>query len=183
MKNSKVESVFHTAWFQIVARKKPGSLLPYYVLEASDSVLVMALNDKREFLLVKQYRPTMETDTIEFPSGHIEGHETPEDAARRELREETGYSPSKLELLGVLAADTGRLGKKLWCYFADSLTLTGQSEDKDIQGVIPCDEPVLLDYILTGKIIHAQDIAALFLALANGKLHMDTGGPHDGQGI
>jgi 8-oxo-dGTP pyrophosphatase MutT (NUDIX family) len=42
-------------------------------------------------LLVSQFRPPVGSATMEFPAGLIDGGETPEQAALRELREETGY--------------------------------------------------------------------------------------------
>ncbi|OSX79681.1 hypothetical protein BU14_0072s0039 [Porphyra umbilicalis] len=43
-------------------------------------------------LLVRQFRPSVGRDSVEFPAGLVDGGETPTDAAMRELREETGFT-------------------------------------------------------------------------------------------
>jgi ADP-ribose pyrophosphatase len=61
------------------------------IIERPDTVAVVALDDNRNILLVKQYRYATGKHTVEIPAGVIDPGETPEQAARRELREETGY--------------------------------------------------------------------------------------------
>lgn len=46
-------------------------------------------------LVISQYRPPLNAFSIEFPAGLIDPQETPEDAARRELLEETGFTASE----------------------------------------------------------------------------------------
>lgn len=46
-------------------------------------------------LVISQYRPPLRAWSIEFPAGLIDEGETPEEAARRELEEETGYVASE----------------------------------------------------------------------------------------
>lgn len=164
------ETVFSSPWFQLVARTQCESDHPYYVIQAPDCVNVIALTDDNNLLLVKQHRITIQEDTIEFPSGHIDRDEKPEEAARRELFEETGYQAANLELLGIIATDTGRLSNKLWCYFATGVTFVHDTVDGEIQNVMLCTPSTLMQYINEGKIIHAQDIASTLLAIQKGKL-------------
>ena len=67
---------------------------------------------------MRQYRPAVEERTLELPSGHVDPGETPIAAATRELMEETGYVADKIEEIGVIRPDTGRLSNRLWCFFA-----------------------------------------------------------------
>lgn len=172
---NKKETVFSTPWFQIVS-KYTGSASPYYVLEARDCVTILCVSDEKEVLLVKQYRPTLDQETIELPSGHIEDNETPEMAARRELLEETGYYADDLELMGVIATDTGRLGNKLWCYFASNAVRRSNVSDKEVIELIKWKPEFLMEQIKDGKIIHAQDLALLFLAAQRGKFIINAKG-------
>lgn len=163
-------TVFSSPWFDLIARTRPDVDRPYYVIMAPDCVNVIALTNDNNLLLVKQHRITIQEDTIEFPSGHIDHGEKPEDAAFRELFEETGYQAASLELLGIIATDTGRLGNKLWCYFATGLTFVHDTVDVEIQNVLQCPPSTLMQYIHEGKIVHAQDIASTLLAIQKGKL-------------
>jgi 8-oxo-dGTP pyrophosphatase MutT (NUDIX family) len=60
----------------------------------------------------------VEEKTLELPSGHVENGQTPEEAARQELLEETGHVADHFECLGNLWPDTGRLSNRMWGYFA-----------------------------------------------------------------
>jgi 8-oxo-dGTP pyrophosphatase MutT (NUDIX family) len=164
------EIVFSCNWFDLVAKNTRNAHPPYYVVESPDCVLVLAKTREEKILLVRQYRMTIEEETLEFPSGHIEEGETPEQAARRELMEETGYFAGKIELLGVVATDTGRLGNRLWCYFAQDAVIKSTVSDDEIKEVVALSNDTLIDHINKNAIIHAQDLAALHLASLKGKL-------------
>src|SRR3954447_4362458 len=102
MANSTGEKVvFDTKWFQIVARQFPGSKDPHYLINSTDFVDVVAVTEAGKLLLVRQFRPAAGRETLELPSGHVEAGETPEDAVRKELLEETGYVADTFELLAT----------------------------------------------------------------------------------
>jgi ADP-ribose pyrophosphatase len=112
------KSVFATRWFDLVAKSVSGDAAPHYSIATSDYVSVLAVTAQKSIVLVRQYRPAIEQMTLELPSGHVDKGDTPEEAARKELREETGFVAEKFILLGELAPDTGRLGNRMWCFFA-----------------------------------------------------------------
>ncbi len=70
-----------------------------------DSVAIFALTEKQTVLIAKQFRPGLGRIFHELPGGLIDKGEVPEVAARRELREETGFEAASLELLGTYPAD------------------------------------------------------------------------------
>jgi len=168
-------TIYSSPWFSLVARPYVGSDEPYYVIQAPDCVCVIAQTDDKQILLVEQYRPTIREKTIELPAGHIETGETPRLAARRELLEETGYRAATLYSLGTIAPDTGRLGNKLWCFFGEDLSFIQKPADKDILKVTKCPPEGIFNHIRSGRMIHGQDIAALFLAVQNGKIAHEEG--------
>ncbi|MBQ3440658.1 MAG: NUDIX hydrolase [Bacteroidales bacterium] len=90
------EYLFRRPW--LTARKDvvqlpDGRVNPeYYILEYPDWVNVIALTDDGRMILERQYRPGLAKTCYEIPCGVIEEGETPLEAAKRELLEETGYA-------------------------------------------------------------------------------------------
>jgi ADP-ribose pyrophosphatase len=64
----------------------------YYVLEYPDWVNVIAITKDGKFVMETQYRHALGVNSIELPCGVMEEGETPMEAAKRELLEETGYA-------------------------------------------------------------------------------------------
>jgi ADP-ribose pyrophosphatase len=63
----------------------------YYHLEKPDYTLIVAINNKKEIALEKNYRRGVKETLIELPAGYIHKGESPRKSAERELKEETGY--------------------------------------------------------------------------------------------
>jgi ADP-ribose pyrophosphatase len=114
----KRKSVFATPWFQIFAEQPPAGGQPHYVIQGKDFVVIVAATRENRILLVRQYRPPVAAVTLELPAGHIEPGETPEQAARRELVEETGYEADSFKLLANLSPSVARFTNRMWCFFA-----------------------------------------------------------------
>jgi ADP-ribose pyrophosphatase len=165
------EVVFTTPWFQIVAKQVAGSTGPHYSLQTKDYVSVVAFTDDDQLLLVRQFRPAVARMTLELPSGHVEPGETPEQAARKELLEETGYLADTFTLLGNLSPDTGRLGNRMWCFFARGARRDRQTAFHPEPGI----EPILFgrtlaDLLAEPEFDSALNCAALLLAVVSGEL-------------
>ena len=63
----------------------------YYLIDRPDYVLIIAEDAKGRILVEKNYRPGPDDFVIELPAGWIDNNESPEQAALRELKEETGW--------------------------------------------------------------------------------------------
>ena len=96
--NNENKIVFDTPYFKLETIDGDLSSDPYYRLTGPDSAIICLLNSKSEILLVKQFRPSLGYKTFEFPAGAVEVGEEPQQAAIREVLEETGY---KCELLSL----------------------------------------------------------------------------------
>ncbi len=79
----------------------------YYVLEYPTWVNVIALTKSGEFVMVKQYRHGLGIVATELCAGVAEQGETPLEAAKRELLEETGFGGGEWELNMVVSANPG----------------------------------------------------------------------------
>lgn len=81
-------------------------------MDTPKSIVVIALTPGEELVLVKIYRHNLRGDYFELPAGGAEHNgETVEQAAKRELLEETGYGTDKMVNLGsyyVLPSETSR---------------------------------------------------------------------------
>jgi ADP-ribose pyrophosphatase len=162
--------VFRTPWFSVQSIQTASSE-PYYLLDLADYVGVVAMTPDGKIVLVRQFRPVVDRITLELPSGHVEAGESPSDAARRELLEETGYDAPQLELLGEMTPDVGRLGNRLWCYFApDVRPASPPPPAEEGVSVALVDPQDLFARVASGEFDHALNVAVLLLAVLRRRL-------------
>jgi len=75
------------------ADPRDGRVHDFYVIEAPDWINVIPLTDDGRVVLIEQYRHGTGEVSLEIPGGMVDEGESPQDAAARELLEETGYEP------------------------------------------------------------------------------------------
>ena len=135
------------------------------VVEHVDCVVILPIDSNGNLLLVRQYRHAVDKELLELPAGSIDPGETPEQAAIRELREETGYKPGKLEGLGGFYAAPGYCTEYLHFFRASQLEkspLTAEDTDEiEVVPVIPAEVPSL---IASGTVCDAKTIAGFRIA-------------------
>ena len=136
----------------------------FYVLESCEWVNVIPLTREEEVVLIRQYRHGIRQVTLEIPGGLVEQGDSPEETAKRELREETGYMASEMILLGSVHANPAFLNNLCYSYLARDVTLSGaqeQDEKEDIEIVVkPLKEIPRL--IKDGEITHSLILAAFY---------------------
>jgi ADP-ribose pyrophosphatase len=165
---------FSTRWFDLLARTVGDCQEPFYSLRLDDYVSVIARTPEDRILLVRQFRAAVKRETLEFPSGHVDPGESPETAALRELEEETGYTTDRLEYLGVLSPDTGRLSNCMWCYYANARRMPVPLPKEQGIEVLDCTPAELIEMIRSASFDHALNIAALFMCVVQGHWRLDT---------
>jgi ADP-ribose pyrophosphatase len=132
-------------------------------------VNVVPLTDDGRIILVNQYRHAAQRRFYEFPGGTTEPgtEETPENAAQRELREETGYVPGELSYLGHHYPNPGIQNNRMHVYLATGCTLAGKPEldtFEDIE-VETVQIQEFIQAVEQGSPMHSLMLASLTLAL------------------
>lgn len=101
------------------------------VVEHAGAVVMVALDDLDRVALARQYRHAVGRELLEFPAGGLEPGEDPEEAARRELKEETGLVAEEWTFLGSFFSSPGFLHEELHAFLARRLRSTDQDLDED----------------------------------------------------
>ena len=136
------------------------------IVEHADCVAVVVIDDKDNVLLVKQFRKPVETELLEIPAGGIDPGEEPIDAVRRELREEIGYYPERVERLGGFYSTPGYCTEYLYLYLATELTPSQLfAEDTEAIEVVRVPINQIPELITSGRICDAKTIAGLLTFL------------------
>jgi ADP-ribose pyrophosphatase len=165
------EVVFSTKWFELVAKQPPSFAEPHYSIRARDYVSVVALDERGRLLLVRQLRPAVGGVTLEVPSGHIDPGETPEESARKELLEETGYVTDTMEFLTHLSPDTGRYSNRMWVFFARNARPSSDPAHRVEAGIDFVLYPgAIRDLVAEKDFDSALNYAALLAAVLKGRL-------------
>jgi ADP-ribose pyrophosphatase len=136
------------------------------IVEHSDCVAVIAVDDKDNVLLVNQFRKPVEKELLEIPAGGIEPGEEPVDCVRREMREETGFLPRKVERLGGFYSTPGYCTEYLYLYLASDLVPSPlQAEDSESIRLVRMPLAQIPGLITSGSICDAKSIAGLLAFL------------------
>jgi ADP-ribose pyrophosphatase len=135
------------------------------IVEHSDCVAIIAIDDDN-VLLVNQFRKSVEKELLEIPAGGIEPGEDPVTTVHRELREETGYFPRKVERLGGFYSTPGYCTEYLYLYLATDL-IPSQLYAEDTANIRLTRVPLsqISHLISSGSICDAKSIAGLLIFL------------------
>src|SRR5215831_7480540 len=166
------EEVFATPYFTLVGKHLADSpdADPFYALELPDYVSVVAQTKSGEIVLVKQYRPAVESVTLELPAGLVDAGTSPDETAIRELKEETGFVADRVTLVGCLKPDTGRLANRMWVYFAPGVVRDESAVPEAGMEVVVQTKAQLSRSVADGAFDHALHVAALLLTVQLGYL-------------
>ena len=147
-------------------QKANGKKTTREVVEHADCVAVVVLDAQSNLLLVRQFRHPVGKLLLEVPAGGIDPGEEPVESVRRELQEEIGYFPKKIERLCGFYSTPGYCTEYLHCFLATDLVRSRlvAEDTEDIELVrVPTEEIPRL--IASGEICDAKSIAALLTFL------------------
>lgn len=138
--------------------------------------VIVPFVDSQHILLMRQYRYAAGRELWELPAGTMKGRiqndrvlpaEAPEDCARRELIEETGYEARELEEVCQCYAMPGSSDELMHVFFADNLTRRQQSLDvgEVIEEVKAFSLAEVSELVERSEIRDAKTLVGLFYAL------------------
>ncbi len=140
----------------------------FYIIDTNDWVNVIPITKDNEVVMIRQYRHGSKTVTLEIPGGLVDD-ESPEDAAVRELLEETGYQGDNVRLLGSTSPNPAIFNNLCHTYLVEKASMVSgkrldDNEDIEVVHVPVADIPSL---IAKGAVNHALVIIAFHFFFAN----------------
>lgn len=133
------------------------------IVQHKGSAVMMAVDDRKRILLVRQYRLPARSYLWELPAGKLDAGETALQAAKRELVEETGYRAKRWKKLATFFPSPGYIAEKMTIFLVTGLT-AGEAEPME-------DERIETRWfrakeieagILSGKIIDGKTMIGYF---------------------
>ena len=143
---------------------RTGKEHEFYLLDSGDWVNVIPLTSDQKVILVNQFRFGTKDFSLEIPGGMLDPGDSPADAAKRELIEETGYGGSEPILLGVVHPNPAIHTNRCYTYLIENAVFQKQPEQDSTEDVeveiVPLAD--ISKLIQDGVITHALVIAAFY---------------------
>jgi 8-oxo-dGTP pyrophosphatase MutT (NUDIX family) len=141
-----------------------GETGDFDLVQCMNWVNIVAFTNDQKIILVKQYRHGIDDITIEIPGGAIDLGEDSLVAAKRELREETGYTSINWKHLGRVAANPAFMSNYCETYLAVDAKLTHEQELDPFEEieVVLRDKSSIPEMVRSGEIDHSLVIAAFY---------------------
>jgi ADP-ribose pyrophosphatase len=143
-------------------RIENGKLTSREIVEHRGAAAIVPLLTGSKVILVRQYRYAVSAELLEIPAGTLEPGENPEDCAKRELEEETGYTCRTISKVLECFVAPGYSTEKIHIYLAKDLTKTRtRTEEDENINVEYFPFETALNKIRSGEIQDAKTIAGL----------------------
>jgi len=149
-------------WIYFKGSSAPGAF--------AGAVAIAAFTDDNKMILTKQYRHPLRKLIYDLPAGGIKDGETLEQAALRELEEETGYTAEKLEWIGRFNWNPSNMSGTVEIFFTKSLKLKGSFNVDEIANVELMDFDIVLEKVLKGELLDSALVIATLLVSVEGFL-------------
>ncbi len=173
-KSLKTQLVVNNKWYKLRkdAVKLPNGkvLSDYYYLDGNEVAVVVAVTPENKILWERQYKYGARDIVWELPAGFVDEDETPREAAKRELLEETGYTAKKFIFLRSVWNSPTKSNVKVHWFLALGASKLHEAEYDKIDGTEDI-ETVALSIAKSVKSIEKNEhvgsdsVGAFFLAL------------------
>ncbi len=134
------------------------------VVRHPGAVTILPMVDDQHVCLIRNFRVSVNQTLIELPAGTLEPPEPPEQAAYRELQEETGYKAGAMQELHGFYLSPGILDERMHLFLATELESVGTAREpgEEIENlVVSWDEA--MDLVVSRQIQDAKSIVGLLL--------------------
>ena len=138
----------------------------FHVIHGPDWASVLCVTEASEVVLVRQYRHGIAGPSLELPAGVIEPHELPEDAARRELAEETGYESDDWVRIQSVSTEPARHTTQAHFFCARNArpTKAPAPEETEVLELVKVPLADLPRLATDGSILHGVHVGAILAA-------------------
>lgn len=138
------------------------------IVRHGPAVAVIARRRDGRFVFIRQFRKAMERICFEVMAGNVDPGEASEVAAIRELKEETGYEPDSIKLMGPTYPSVGYCTERIDMYYADvhEPGETNFDHDENIETVLLTEEE-MDEKIRANEVQDAKTLAAWMLYKTN----------------
>tara|TARA_B100001013_G_scaffold314315_1_gene220784 strand:- start:5533 stop:6042 length:510 start_codon:yes stop_codon:yes gene_type:complete len=167
MKISK-KTVYKNKWFQIIDNHYIETKKNYFTIQIPDSSVILPITTDEEFIIIKQYRETLNNYSLELPAGFIEKDENPIDTAKRELFEETGYKSNNFNYLGIGRLMINRTNSVQHLFVAKEAIKKSEPKEKNIK-VVKLSQSKLFDLIDKDKFVQLSGQGLILKYLIHNK--------------
>ncbi|MGC9149261.1 MAG: NUDIX hydrolase [Sulfolobales archaeon] len=135
------------------------------VVDFGEAVAIVPLLEGGEIILIKQFRAPINKWIYEIPAGKIDDGEDLYEAARRELIEETGYSPKKLKKILSIYTAPGYSNEVLHIFIAQDLVYVGERpEPGELINTEIIDLNAAINKVLSQEVVDAKTLIGLLMA-------------------
>ncbi|MCI0455258.1 MAG: NUDIX hydrolase [Candidatus Dadabacteria bacterium] len=157
--------------YRVFSTRKDISLSPttgeehdFYVVEAPDWVNVVAITPDDEIILIEQYRHGIRSITLEIPGGMVDDGESPLEAGKRELLEETGYESNEWVCIGKINPNPAIQNNACYTYLATNAKMVQAPSFEGSEDIAVSLTPStdIMSLVAEGEITHALVVVAFY---------------------
>jgi ADP-ribose pyrophosphatase len=166
-KSVKSECIQHFRVFDLMRETyispRTGNKYPFFVLQTCDWANIIPVTPDKQVVMIRQFRAGIRSFTLEIPGGLVDPMDnSPLEAAKREMQEETGYDSDQIISLGTVHPNPAIMNNRCHTFLATDVRITGDQkldmgEDIDVM-LVPLEE--IPDLIRNGEITHSQVLNA-----------------------
>ncbi len=173
-KTLSTKPIYQNRWLSLredLVEMPDGRTTIYGVVSCGECVGILPFLDPETVLLVRQYRYVARRATWEMPTGGVHAGESIEDAAQRELGEETGYRAERLTRVSTYHTSKSVVDETAHLFLGEGMVkLALPADDTEFIEARPLPFAEAQGMVLSGEIVDSMTIIAILLAARRGTI-------------